>query len=512
MQPIIPVVTPEQQKANYAAQNDTTTAPAKVGGSASTITSEQMKGITPVPLATPTNKAADYTSSITQVAADLAAQNTLAQQEADRLRNEGKSQSKEVAAMQALLGGRAGFEAQTYEAQGVNKVYNQIADLNAQATGLLNEAKAIPIQIQNEFKGTGATDAGVAPIETARLRDNALKALSLGQQAAIANAQYDKAKNYADQLVNAKYDQIQADITAKLTNLQALKDFDLSPAQEKARLAREERLKAEELANEDKRTNEKALSDLVIKAIAQGAPASITSKAQELARKGASEAEVAGALGVYAGDYLDTQIKRAQLDKLGLDIRKGNQELAGDGAGLRSLSAEEFTRFNATPQAKGVRDATNYARAVKNYREAINKYGTGEVFGQGSGALNEAYSSLVGATKDYYTLGTYDNGVEKLIGIGIPAPSIYGLKEGRVSALDSALKTAKEKITADGQQLIKSRYGNSEELASLLEGSSEIFMEEQSMDEFLSNLPGGSNGVGNADFFGAPVNSSTKQN
>lgn len=284
-------------------------------------------------------------------------------------------------------------------------------------------------------------------------------------------------------------------------------------ADEKKQL-REQEIKTKLAFNdiEKRQKTETANNSMLVKAIAQGAPASITSKAQELARKGASEAEVAGALGVYAGDYLDTQIKRAQLDKLGLDIRKSNQELAGDGAGLRSLSTEEFTRFNATPQAKGVRDATNYARAVKNYREAINKYGTGEVFGQGSGALNEAYSSLVGATKDYYTLGTYDNGVEKLIGIGIPAPSIYGLKEGRVSALDSALKTAKEKITADGQQLIKSRYGNSEELASLLEGSSEIFMEEQSMDEFLSNLPGGSNGVGNADFFGASVNSSTKQN
>ena len=333
-----------------------------------------------------------------------------------------------------------------------------------------------------------------------------LNATALGMQGNISLAE-----QTAKQAVETKYAPYKEALDTYKLQLEALTP--LLNADEKKQ-AREQEIKTKLAFNdiEKRQKTETANNSMLVKAIAQGAPASITSKAQELAKKGASEAEVAGALGVYAGDYLDTQIKRAQLAKLGLDIRKSNQELAGDGAGLRSLSTEEFTRFNATPQAKGVRDATNYARAVKNYREAINKYGTGEVFGQGSGALNEAYSSLVGATKDYYTLGTYDNGVEKLIGIGIPAPSIYGLKEGRVSALDSALKTAKEKITADGQQLIKSRYGNSEELASLLEGSSEIFMEEQSMDEFLSNLPGGSNGVGNADFFGASVNSSTKQN
>ena len=262
-----------------------------------TITSDTMKGVTPVPLATP--KVPDYTATIASSLTDVANLEKQARTQEEAKLAEAKSISSSKANLETLLGGKAADTAQTYQAQGVNTAYNQLQDLNAQATGLLNEAKAIPIQVENQAMGTGATEAGIAPITSARLRDNALKALSLGQQAAIATANYDKAKNYADQIVNAKYDQIQADINAKITNLQALKDFDLSPAQEKARLAREERLKAEELANEDKRTNEKALSDLVIKASSQGAPSALLEKA----KLATNPMQAATILGAYAGDY-----------------------------------------------------------------------------------------------------------------------------------------------------------------------------------------------------------------
>ena len=291
-----------------------------------TITSDTMKGVTPVPLATP--KVPDYTATIASSLTDVANLEKQARTQEEAKLAEAKSISSSKANLETLLGGKAADTAQTYQAQGVNTAYNQLQDLNAQATGLLNEAKAIPIQVENQAMGTGATEAGIAPITSARLRDNALKALSLGQQAAIATANYDKAKNYADQIVNAKYDQIQADINAKITNLQALKDFDLSPAQEKARLAREERLKAEELANEDKRTNEKALSDLVIKASSQGAPSALLEKA----KLATNPMQAATILGAYAGDYWETKLKIAQYNKTLAETAKTNAERANAGA------------------------------------------------------------------------------------------------------------------------------------------------------------------------------------
>lgn len=328
---------------------------------AQTISSGVMKPVTPVPLATPKNTTTSNISSITQVAADLANQESLARQkELDAINQQGKSQSKEVAAMQALLGGRSGFEAQTYETQGVNKAYNQIADLNAQATGLLNEAKAIPIQIQNEFKGTGATDAGVAPIETARLRDNALKALSLGQQAAIANAQYDKAKNYADQLVNAKYDQIEADITAKLTNLQALKDFDLTPAQTKAADARTRALEYQREVESEKKAVQLKNNELLINAASIGAPSDVQSKAKAIADKGGSSVEVAQALGVYAGNYFQNQALQIELrDKKIADLAKNGVGGLPVGSMTKDLgiTVEDYMKGIAGTESAGSRDA-----------------------------------------------------------------------------------------------------------------------------------------------------------
>ena len=291
-----------------------------------TINSSTMKGVTPVPLTTP--KIPDYQAKIATTLADLTNQEASARAKLDADNAEAKRQATSLANMQSLLGGKSTDKLNIYDQTGVTTAYNKIKDLSAQATGLQNEALAIPIQIQNEFAGTGATDAGVAPIQSSRLRDNALKALSLGQQAAIANADYDKAKNYADQIVNAKYDQIQADINAKITNLQALKDFDLSPAQEKARLAREERLNAEKLANEDKRTNEKALSDLVIKASSQGAPSALLEKA----KLATNPMQAATILGAYAGDYWETKLKIAQYNKTLAETAKTNAERANAGA------------------------------------------------------------------------------------------------------------------------------------------------------------------------------------
>jgi hypothetical protein len=150
------------------------------------------------------------------------------------------------------------------------------------------------------------------------------------------------------------------------------------------------------------------------------------------------------------------------------------QPIGGTSGNLKTLSYEDNAKFNSTPEAKGIKDATNYAEAVKNYKSAIETYGTGELYGEGKGVLNEAYSSLVGATKDYYTLGTYDNGVQKLIALGIPEPSLTGLRVNRIGALDSAIATAKDKIDRSASQLGSTRFGDSVEYKQLLDGATKV--------------------------------------
>lgn len=202
---------------------------------ATSLTTNDLKPVEQIPLASANVDATTYSQAIQQALADITNQQTQAQANVNMLNKQGQTESSSLANLQALLGGKATDTAKTYQDTGVTKLYNQLSDINAQATGLYNEAQAVPIQVQEANKNVGATDRGVAPQSAGALRLNALKALSLGQQAAIASAQYDKAKNYADQIINAKYSQMEADIEAKKTNLNALKEFSLTPAEEKLR-------------------------------------------------------------------------------------------------------------------------------------------------------------------------------------------------------------------------------------------------------------------------------------
>jgi len=199
------------------------------------ISSANLAPVNPIPLA---SNIIPPVSTAT-VNADLQNGQNIAQANVDALNTQGQNSSTDIANLLSSLGGKGADTQQTYQNTGVTDLYNQVSDLNAQAKSLNLEAQAIPIQTQQNNQNTGATDAGVAPQTAGALRENALKALSLGQQYAIASGNYDKAKNYADQIINAKYDQIQADINAKQANLAALDKYQLTPAEEKLKTAQQ---------------------------------------------------------------------------------------------------------------------------------------------------------------------------------------------------------------------------------------------------------------------------------
>lgn len=414
MEPTIPVVTPEQQKANYAAQNDTTTAPAKVGGSASTITSEQMKGITPVPLATPTYNTNGVVLQGNQAGADIINQANIAEQNYQAKLAENKKGYSEYANMQTLLGGKGQATLDAYNqkdtsGESLNDIYKQISGYKARAENLdLDKSKAY-LQTQQESIGTGRTDAGIAPLDAAKQRAIAIEKLSLAQDTNIAMAKYDAAKNYADQLVNAKYDQIQADITAKLTNLQALKDFDLTPAQEKARLAREEKLNAEKLANEDKRINEKAISDLIIQASSQNAPQTLLAKAKDLQLKGAKSSEVAMVLGQYGGDYYKTELLKQQIATEKAQRAKIYSEIgAGGGTGaVLGVQGINPLKFKDAQARTDFTKAGAVVEAIKATLSGAQKDENGNYYGLGYGGGNkpEVFLDQAGQTNRAFLSG-----------------------------------------------------------------------------------------------------------
>ena len=316
---------------------------------------------------TPTVNPFDYAAPATQVQNDIFGGVQNAQNQVNQLTEQAKQKSSSIATLESLLGNKSQETVNLYDTTGVTNLYNQLSDLNAQATGLKNEAAAIPIQVQQQALGQGVTDRGIAPIETARLRDNALKALSLGQQYAIVSGNYDKAKNYADQFITAKYSQIEANINARKTDLAALEKYDLTPAQTKLLNAQNAAIKKQEQDLADKKAKDKAISDMLINASSQGAPSTLLERAK-LAK---TPTEVATILGQYAGDYWATQ-------KIKSEIAKINAEAAKTRAESNKISSELVK--NVTGEGRGLaNEGLALVNDILNNQEYLNASGRSNI-------------------------------------------------------------------------------------------------------------------------------------
>ena len=118
--------------------------------------------------------------------------------------------------------GEAGFRAEQEKVQGIPELQKTQTDLSARLKTLQNEALAIPLQLQQEATGRGITKGGLAPIETAALRNNAIQALSVSSLLEASRGNLTTAQSLADRAVAQKYDPIKAEINAKLANLELL--------------------------------------------------------------------------------------------------------------------------------------------------------------------------------------------------------------------------------------------------------------------------------------------------
>jgi len=194
---------------------------------------------------------------------------------------------------------------------------------------LMREAEAIPLQIQERFKGTGATDRGVEPIQTAALRRNAIKALSIAQQSDIASAaltgsqaRLDSALQKAQEIVDLTYRPLEQELAIRQQQYELNKDV-LESIDKKRAESLGIALNKESARVAEEKADSKESQKMLMNAIQGQAPQSVISKAQDILDKGGSSIEVAQALGSYSltvSEKLDNAYKRAQINKLGREI------------------------------------------------------------------------------------------------------------------------------------------------------------------------------------------------
>lgn len=319
--------------------------------------------------------------------------------EAERQKNAYNAANSDLARLQSELGGKAGDIANAYSqvdqsGNSVNSLAGKLRQLSAQSQALGYQNTIIPSQIQNNIAGTGATDRGIAPIQAGQLRNNMIQQATLAMQTAIVNADYQTAKGYADQIVEAKYDQKLADVEAKKTNINNIM-FNLDEAQKKQAEATLARLNKEKQQYEEQKANEKAISDMMINASTQGAPADVLARAKKMQDEGAKSSDVAMALGQYGGDFYKIELmkqqirtEKAQQSKIYNDInisRAKANNAVGTGsvtASLGGINPASFSEGNKTKfiTVKGVIDAaTDWANQIQSNSGVVEGLGAGAV-------------------------------------------------------------------------------------------------------------------------------------
>lgn len=87
----------------------------------------------------------------------------------------------------------------------LNESLNQLRRLSA-------ESLSIPLEVQEESVGRGRTAAGVAPITTGRLRQNAIKALTVGAEAAALQGRFNDARDAVQEAVNIRFERQERNI------------------------------------------------------------------------------------------------------------------------------------------------------------------------------------------------------------------------------------------------------------------------------------------------------------
>lgn len=199
------------------------------------------------------------------------------------------------------------------ESSGVNKAIGDVtnatqtlSDLNAQALALKNEASIIPLNNENKAIGTGMTDTGIAPLNASDLRVNAIKALTIGQLADVAsanltgsNARLQMARDKAQQIIDLKYAPLEADLKTRQEQYNLNKD-QLSTIDKARTEALGTKLKLEETQLADKKANDKAMSDTVLKASQGGAPHDLLATVTDGINKGTlTQNDVNTMLGQY---------------------------------------------------------------------------------------------------------------------------------------------------------------------------------------------------------------------
>lgn len=286
---------------------------------------------------------------------------------------EAKAQTltEQVQALNLQLVGEAEFRAEE-EVRGIEALTKTQQDLAGQLKILQAEAKAIPLQAQQEAIGRGITAGGLRPITTARLRENAIKALTVSALSEAAVGNLATAHDLVNRAVSQKFDPIREEINARMANLDLIIRSPEYSQAEKKRAAEQKAIVENQKAEADRQEAEqKEIWDIATDAATKGADALTLQKIKE-ARTKEEALQIATEAGVFVKE--EKLLTVAQAKSLGVPFGTTVKEAAAMGITPptkieeeepeKLLSASEIKRLQALYPDSGIDFGDTQSSAV----------------------------------------------------------------------------------------------------------------------------------------------------
>lgn len=333
------------------------------------ITLDQMKPVAPITLPQPTFNSGQADALVSGVNAgqktlqDYAKEQRAAYNTPESIAYQ--NALNDYALLQGQDTGKNQYSAQAKIDSGAVDLSKQQAELNGQMAianasyaQLSLEAQAKKDALEAAAGKSGiTTDILVGQQGAAERSYNSQKALKAAEIAMIAAKQQAVAGNLnvalqiAQNAVDAKYGPIEDQIKVKQAQLTALKeaadrgDIILSKAEEKQTKDLDRKYAEDQKKLEDEKAQQKAISEMIVNALPQGAPQDLVDKASQAK----TSVEAAKILGKYSGDYLKYEMLKEQIKteklqqaKIGIDIKKVQNEITQNNP---TVSTEQAAKY-----------------------------------------------------------------------------------------------------------------------------------------------------------------------
>jgi hypothetical protein len=352
--------------------------------------------------------------------------------------------------LESDLLGRGAAQTEAEKAQGIAAKQQALTDAEAAMNLLRTRATAIPLELQQQATGRGITAGGLAPIQTAALRSNAIEALYAGAQLEAARGNLTTAQNLADRAVEQVFGPKKAALEANDRNLARIMASPAYTEAQKARAQAQTAANAKEARNIAKQEADlTAVQNMAITARKYGA-------SDDVVRAITAETDPMKAL-VIAGQSLTDPAAKVELEGKKLDLLLKNAQIDAAKAGAAQTRRETELLGQETPAQRAARiaseavisDKKRIADAAFNQNKSdlitSNDAKVAEIQGILDPKMMKALDSVVHTTAS----GKLLEGFAKIPVLGVPAlPKVIGRAYQSYTGGSQKIISAVEQLTS----------------------------------------------------------------